>query len=236
MAPNSSRRQSLDSSHAVLVALKLAADGFQVYRCDRPVSLGINLKSFFTVLKVSAGSDSVKMTAEDDGTPDVVDLKFEDAKRAQTACFRLKLMDIDCEHFGIPEDTTYRAVVRIPCGEYKRLVSDLGAIGDTIGIDAKDACVTFSVEGDVGNGAITFRHTAGADGTKAVAVDVQSPIKLTCSGKFLGHFAKACPIAESVTMCLGDNNTPIVFEFKLPEEAGSIRYFLAPKVDNNDDE
>ncbi len=33
----------MDSSHVSLVALKLKAEGFDLYRCDRNISLGMNL-------------------------------------------------------------------------------------------------------------------------------------------------------------------------------------------------
>ena len=37
--------QAMDSSHVSLVALLLRADGFDHFRCDRNISLGINLGS-----------------------------------------------------------------------------------------------------------------------------------------------------------------------------------------------
>ena len=35
--------QAMDSSHVSLVALMLRSDGFDTYRCDRNIALGINL-------------------------------------------------------------------------------------------------------------------------------------------------------------------------------------------------
>jgi DNA polymerase III sliding clamp (beta) subunit (PCNA family) len=37
--------QAMDSSHVSLVALKLKSSGFSGYRCDRNVSLGLNMVS-----------------------------------------------------------------------------------------------------------------------------------------------------------------------------------------------
>ena len=44
--------------------------------------------------------------------------------------FDLKLMDIDSEHLGIPE-AEYDATVKLPSGEFQRIVKDLASIGDT---------------------------------------------------------------------------------------------------------
>jgi len=35
--------QAMDSSHVSLVSLKLHPDGFEHYRCDRPLTMGMNL-------------------------------------------------------------------------------------------------------------------------------------------------------------------------------------------------
>jgi len=35
--------QAMDSSHVSLVALRLHADGFEHFRCDRPLTMGMNL-------------------------------------------------------------------------------------------------------------------------------------------------------------------------------------------------
>lgn len=37
--------QAMDSSHVALVALLLHADGFEHYRCDRNISMGLNIQS-----------------------------------------------------------------------------------------------------------------------------------------------------------------------------------------------
>lgn len=44
--------------------------------------------------------------------------------------FELKLMDIDSEHLGIPE-TEYKCSVKMPAGEFQRIMRDLATLGDT---------------------------------------------------------------------------------------------------------
>merc|ERR1712167_94845 len=43
--------QAMDSSHVSLIAMQLKADGFEHYRCDRNVSIGMNLASLSKILK-----------------------------------------------------------------------------------------------------------------------------------------------------------------------------------------
>jgi proliferating cell nuclear antigen len=59
--------QAMDSSHVSLISLLLRSDGFEHFRCDRNLSLGINLGSFTKVLKCAGNDDSVTLKADDVG-------------------------------------------------------------------------------------------------------------------------------------------------------------------------
>lgn len=50
--------QAMDSSHVSLVSMLLRADGFDHYRCDRNISMGINMNNMAKMLKC-AGSDDI---------------------------------------------------------------------------------------------------------------------------------------------------------------------------------
>ena len=67
--------QAMDNSHVALVSILLRADGFDPYRCDRNVSLGINLGSMSKILKCAGADDKLTMTASDQG--DVISFQFE---------------------------------------------------------------------------------------------------------------------------------------------------------------
>lgn len=65
----------MDNSHVALVAVNLDADGFQSYRCDRPMPLGVNLGSLTKVLKCAKDDDMVTLKATDNG--DILNLIYE---------------------------------------------------------------------------------------------------------------------------------------------------------------
>ena len=46
--------QAMDSSHVCLVSLLLRAEGFDPYRCDRNVSLGIHIATLTKVMKCAS--------------------------------------------------------------------------------------------------------------------------------------------------------------------------------------
>jgi len=222
--------QELDATHAVLITLILRTASFETYRCDKPLSMVVNLGSLATIMKVAGADDSVKISTNDDCL-DVVDIEFDSQVSSGTANFQLKLLNIDSERMGIPEDTEYAAVICMPSTEYRRIFTDLLLIGDTISIEAMQTSVTFSVKGDVSNGSVTINQGGGEDmgDTRGISLEVGEPITFTGSGKFLALFAKAAPIADTVTICMEPDN-PIAVEFSIPGQLGSIRYFLAPQT------
>jgi proliferating cell nuclear antigen len=67
--------QAMDSSHVSLVSLLLKTDGFEHYRCDRSLSLGISLSAMAKILKCASNDDSVTLKADDNG--DSVTFMFE---------------------------------------------------------------------------------------------------------------------------------------------------------------
>jgi proliferating cell nuclear antigen PCNA len=93
--------QAMDNSHVALVSMLLRAEGFDPYRCDRNVALGINLNSLAKVLRSAQNEDIITIKAED--SPDTLNLVFESQKAERMSEYDVKLMDIDSEHMGIPD-------------------------------------------------------------------------------------------------------------------------------------
>ncbi len=58
----------MDSAHVSLVALKLNESGFESYRCDKPITLGINLVDFSKILKMALNDDTLTLRAEQENS------------------------------------------------------------------------------------------------------------------------------------------------------------------------
>jgi proliferating cell nuclear antigen len=108
-------------------------------------------------------------------------------------------MDIDSEHLGIP-DTDYKAVVKMPAGEFQRIMRDLSTIGDTgisvlqrlllgveqlmilvghcfvaVSISCTKEAVKFSVTGDIGVGNVVVRHNPSVDKVSFNSLESSNP-------------------------------------------------------------
>ena len=58
----------MDSAHVSLVSLQLNESGFENYRCDKAITLGINLVDFSKILKMAQNDDVVTLKADDDNS------------------------------------------------------------------------------------------------------------------------------------------------------------------------
>jgi len=169
----------MDNSHVALVAVKLEKDGFQRYRCDRPMPLGVNLGSLTKVLKCAKDDDMVTLKATDNG--DILNLIYEaksmpcfnlsSSSQVFNACsltdsdrvaeYDMKLMDIDTDALGIP-DTEYDATVTMPANEFARICRDLSQLGESVRIEVSKEGVRFASDGEAANGNVLLKQTEAA--------------------------------------------------------------------------
>lgn len=81
---------------------------------------------------------------------------------------------------------------------------------------------------------IKLAQTADADNEdEAVVVNMQEPVKLTFSCRYLNCFIKAGPLCAQVQLSMS-NDVPLVCEYKIGD-IGHIRYYLAPKIDDDEE-
>jgi proliferating cell nuclear antigen len=67
--------QAMDSSHVALVTLNLSAEGFEEYRCDKSMTLGVSISNLAKVLRCGGNEDSLTLSCEED--PSKLKIKFE---------------------------------------------------------------------------------------------------------------------------------------------------------------
>merc|ERR1719500_44160 len=207
--------QAMDNSHVSLMSVNLRADGFDKFRCDRTLSMGMNLSSMSKILRCAANDDIITVKAQDQA--DTVTFMFESPNQ---------------EHLGIPE-TDYSAVIKMPSGEFQRVVRDLSQSGESVVISCTKEGVKFSAAGDIGTGNIKLAQTANVDKEEeAVIIEMQEPVTLTFACRYLNMFTKASCLASQVSLSMSPD-VPLVVEYNIGE-IGHVRYYLSPKIEDED--
>ncbi|XP_015605880.1 proliferating cell nuclear antigen [Cephus cinctus] len=223
--------QAMDNAHVSLVSLNLRSDGFDKYRCDRNLSMGMSVPCMSKILRCASSEDTVTLRAWDN--PDTIVFVFESPNRDKISEYEMKLINLDQEHLGIPE-TLYSCVVKMPSQEFARICRDLSQFGDAMTIACSKEGIKFSAAGDYGTANVKLAQTAETENQEeAVVVEMKEPVKLTFSCRYLNSFVKATPLCAQVQLSMSAE-VPLVCEYQIGE-IGHIRYYLAPKIDDEEE-
>uniref|UniRef100_A0A2K6U8H3 DNA sliding clamp PCNA n=1 Tax=Saimiri boliviensis boliviensis TaxID=39432 RepID=A0A2K6U8H3_SAIBB len=159
-------------------------------------------------------------------------LVFEAPNQEKVSDYETKLMDLDVEQLGIPEQE-YSCVVKMPSGEFARICQDLSHIGDAVVISCAKDGVKFSASGELGNGNIKLSQTSNVDKEEeAVTIEMNEPVQLTFALRYLNFFTKATPLSSTVTLSMSAD-VPLVVEYKIAD-MGHLKYYLAPKIEDEE--
>jgi proliferating cell nuclear antigen len=146
-------------------------------------------------------------------------------------------MEIDAEQLGIP-DTKYKCNIKMPSDEFQRIIRDLQVLGDTCTISCTKEGIRFSVSGTIGNGNILIRSKPAEKEEEQVVIDMEEPVELNFALRYLNFFTKATTLSSSVQISMSPD-VPVVVQYPISGEIGHVKFYLAPKIedgDNNDEE
>jgi len=224
--------QAMDSSHVCLCSVLMRSEAFDPYRCDRNLTLGMNCGTMSKILKCAGNDESITLRSEDNA--DSVIFVYERPNNERLSKFEMKVMDIESEHLGIPTQE-YDAVIELPSAEFSRICRDLSQFGDTVTIACTKDGIRFSCEGETGKGSITLRQNTTSEGKadEDVTITLNEAVTQTYAMRFLILFSRGQSLSKRVTLSIC-NDVPLVAEYKIGDE-GYIRYFLAPKIDDDNE-
>ena len=203
--------QAMDGSHVALVSLNLSMEGFEHYRADTSMVLGINVALLAKVMKLADATDSITLSAEDN--PTHLKLCFENTKNERTTEFTMNLISLDVEHLAIPE-TEYSSVVSINSGEFTKICKELYSLNETLTINTNSDFVQFAVESEAGSGSIRIGTNESMDREDQTTVQVTEAVQQQFAIRYLNMFNKAAPLSTHTRLCLHQEQ-PLVVEYKI---------------------
>ena len=131
----------MDSSHVALVQLKLENRGFEVYKCDKPLTLGLSITNLAKVMRLVNAPDSITLKCSD-SEPSSISIICESVKQDRVTEFSLNLITLDSESLGIPE-TNYQSEISMVSNDFAKLCRELYALSETVTFEISQGCVKF---------------------------------------------------------------------------------------------
>jgi proliferating cell nuclear antigen len=217
--------QAMDTSHVALVSLNLSSEGFEEFRCDNNVVLGINILNLSKVLKLADATDSITLQADQDAS--TLKIIFQNPKSQRTTEFALNLITLEVEHLSIPE-TEYSSLITINSGEFSKICKELQTLSDSLTIVTQPDNVQLLVEGQAGSGFIKLTANDSDRKEDQTTIEVEESVTQQFALNYLNLFNKAANLSTFTRLALHQEQ-PLVTEFKI-DQLGVLKYYLAPKI------
>ena len=217
---------AMDSSHTVLVHLKLNADNFEHYQCDSKKILGINMLNFFKLIKTMGNSDTLSLYLERDNES-VLGIKIENSEKNTTTTYSLNLMDLHEENIQIPP-AKFDSVITMPSVDFQKICRDMHNLAELLEIKSTENQLIFSCKGHFASQETSIGETnSGLSFVKNENPDeiVQGIFAL----KHLVLFSKCTNLCNSIELYL-KNDYPLILKYSVAS-LGDIKLCLAPKCE-----
>lgn len=225
---NGIKVMAMDSSHTVLVHLKLNAKNFEFFQLNREkITIGVNMINLFKLIKTMGNNDTLSLFIEEDNES-VLGIKLENNDKNTRTKYELNLMDLHEDNIHCPP-AEFESVITLPSVDFQKICRDMHNLADNIEIQSLGNQLIFRCNGDfasqetiigeTGSGGMTFLKNDSPDDI------VQGIFAL----KHLVLFSKCTNLCSNIELYL-KNDYPLIIKYSVAS-LGEIKLCLAPRVE-----
>ena len=123
---------AMDSTHTILIHMKLESDNFEFFHCPKKVTIGVNMSNFFKLIKTMGNSETLTLFVENENENKLGIMINNNEKNSQTI-YKLNLLDIPDDNISIPP-AEFETELSLPSGDFQKIIRDMVNIGENIEI------------------------------------------------------------------------------------------------------
>ena len=217
---------TMDSSHTVLVHLRLNAENFEKYVCKQRLVLGINLINMHKLMKIMGNSDTLKLIVEEDNLS-YLNIIIENSEKNSITKFRLNLMDLNEENIDVPSPD-FESVINMPSIDFQKICRDMHNLSEEIEIKSLSNQLIFSCSGQFAEQETIMGSSS--TGLTFLQNNENNIIQGVYALKHLVLFSKCTNLCNCVELYL-KNDFPLIIKYTIAS-LGEIKLCLAPKYSN----
>lgn len=215
---------ALDTTHIVLVHLKLDADRFETYHCEKKLYVGINMMKLHMLIKTVSNNDVLTLFIER-GDPNNLGILIENPQKNLRTTYKLSMLDIDVINISIPP-VDFETTITMPSVAFQKIIRDMHNLADFIEISNVENQLMFKCRGDF----CTQETVIGADKNDQINIVKNSTktheiIQGVFSLKYLNMFIKCTNLSSTVELYI-KNTYPLVLCYSVAS-LGTIKLCLA---------
>jgi proliferating cell nuclear antigen len=215
---------ALDNTHVVLVHLKLDAEKFEKYHCDKKMYVGINMLKLHLLIKTIGNSDVLTLFVERND-PNHLGIQIDNQDKNIHTTYKLSMLDINVLNISIPP-ADFQTVITMPSVDFQKIIRDMHNLADYIEIRNVGNQLTFSCKGDF----CTQDTTIGGDKNPGIQITKNAGndheiIQGIFSLKYLTTFTKCTNLSNVVELYI-KNTYPLVLSYQVAN-LGTVKCALA---------
>ena len=218
---------AMDSTHTVLVHLRLNADNLEKYVCEKKLILGINLINFYKLMKILGNNDVLQLFVEEENQSKL-NIVIQNSDKNSITNFKLNLMDLNEENIEVPPPT-FESVITMPSVDFQKICRDMHNLSDELEIKSIGDQLIFSCKGLFAEQETNIG--ASTNGLNFIKNDANNKIiQGVYALKYLVLFSKCTNLCNAVELYL-KNDFPLIIKYNIAS-LGEIKLCLAPKYEN----
>jgi len=220
---------ALDNTHIVFIHLKLEADKFEHYYCEKKLYVGINMLKFHMLIKTITNSDILSLFILKND-PNILGITIENGERNVKTTYKLSMLDIDIVNAEIPPQD-FNTIITMPSAYLQKIIRDMHNLAEYIEIKNVDYSLILSCQGEFCCQE-TILGTEKSQNINMKKTDDNSKeiIQGVFSLKYLSIFTKCTNLSSSVEIYL-KNSYPIILQYSIAS-MGTIKLCLAQRSDD----
>ena len=224
--------QSMDQARVSIFEIVIPSTWFDSYTIANPINLGVNSSILYKILNARDKTQIMQMDYDIDDE-DRLNIHFtnENIKEMSNTFdkhFEIPLVDIETELLGIIE-LDYQAEITFPSTYFASIINQLKMFGDSMEIECSEEHIILYAT-SIENG--KMRVDIKIDDLTAFSILEGDELKLSFSLMYLHNICMFNKLAKDIELKMS-TNFPMCIQYDLGEGA-RIKYFLAPKIQDDD--
>lgn len=218
---------AMDTSHIVLVHLKLDANKFEYYHCPQKISIGVNMLYMYKLIKTIHNNDTLTLFMEE-GDYNHLGIKIENTEKNKRSTFKLNLLDLDNPGISI-DPTEFSSVITLPSGDFQKICRDMNNISEFVEIKNVHNQLIFSCKGDFCSQETILSDNSGMDiQSTTISAENGDIVQGIYKLKYLVLFTKCTNLCNTIELYL-KNDYPLIIKYSVAS-LGEIKLAIAPSL------
>lgn len=219
--------QTMDGSHVCLLDVKIKKSWFDGEYSSTDEILSFSSNTIVKILGLYVLNSTLTIESDKNGDEINISMVFPDNI---TKDFTIPLMDIDTELL-YPEECEYSMECIINSKSLDKYMQELMLFGDVLSIKCIEDTLYLKSGGQEGKCNIKIPN----DVLDEFIVDEGIRMKVKADIRYISYISKLHGVFKQIHMKC-DNQFPLKFHFSNIDDGLFIHFFIAPKIDENEDD